>query len=297
MGKVVLRAAAVAAVLSFGTAAPASAQTPTYGGGSVPSSTKARYLKTIGVVLQQRGDRIALRFDTTLKCDDDAYDVRGRKTVPLRDGRFRARGATRLSIGTKGSGNRVIYAWRLAGRADGSGAVGTVRVIGVRITDGRREACNTERRRFTARVPAPQPAGAPTPPARARFGGLSSVVVAGLPTPVSLAVDRTGKRVTSRWLAAATCPGSYREYLANITPPMRIGSDGSFSRSERFSVSFADAFVRYRVTFAGRFSGEGATGTFRMRARRFGPKGKRLIARCDTGDQPWSAALIKPVAR
>ena len=82
----------------------------------------------------------------------------------------------------------------------------------------------------------------------------------------------------------------------NFTPPMGIRADGSFSRAERFSFSYADVFIRYRVRFAGRVSGELATGTLRMRARIYTPNGKRLLTRCDSGVHNWSAGMLRPIA-
>ena len=50
------------------------------------------------------------------------------------------------------------------------------------------------------------------------------------------------------------------------------------------------------MQFSGRFSGEGVTGTLRMRARRYDRSGKRLRSRCDSGKRAWSAAIAKPLA-
>ena len=73
----------------------------------------------------------------------------------------------------------------------------------------------------------------------------------------------------------------------NFTPSMAIGAKGGFSRAERFAVRYTNALVRYRVRFAGRLSGEGATGTLRMRARVFTRSGGRLLTRCDTRTRRW----------
>ena len=68
-------------------------------------------------------------------------------------------------------------------------------------------------------------------------------------------------------------------------------ADGTFGRSERFAVRYADALVRYRTRFAGRFAGEGASGTLRLRARVFNRSGKQLRTRCDSGTRTWNAAF------
>ena len=87
-----------------------------------------------------RGDRMALRFDTSLRCGRTSYDVVGR---------------------TRGA---------FDGRAFSAAASRRMRIAG-----GRKTACNRKQtRRFTARVAAPAPAGAPRPAGGAAFGGLCS---------------------------------------------------------------------------------------------------------------------------
>ena len=50
-------------------AAPAAAQD--YGGGRLPASpAKDGFTPTVGIVLQPRDDRIAFRFDSSIKCRD-----------------------------------------------------------------------------------------------------------------------------------------------------------------------------------------------------------------------------------
>ena len=77
---------------------------------------------------------------------------------------------------------------------------------------------------------------------------------------------------------------------------LRGQADGSFSLAERFGVSYADVFIRYRVRFAGRVSGEYANGTLRMSERIYTPNGKRLLTRCDSGLRSWSAGMLRPIA-
>ena len=119
MGRSFVRVTGVAIVLgALALPAAAQAQTPSYGGGRLPASApRGSFVPTVGIVLQPRGDRIAFRFDTSIKCGREFYEAVGRKVVPF-DGRsFRAKGASRFRIGT-GRGNRVIFAWTLrrAGR-------------------------------------------------------------------------------------------------------------------------------------------------------------------------------------
>ena len=111
-----------------------------------------------------------------------------------------------------------------------------------------------------------------------------------------LRVTASGRRVFARWNVVGNCRRGPDDELANFTPSMRIRPDGSFSRAERFSISYADVFIRYRVRFAGRVSGEYANGTLRMSGRIYTPNGKRLLTRCDSGLHNWSAAMLRPIA-
>lgn len=288
-----LRATGAVALVAASWAAPAAAQNPGYGGGRLPAAAAptARYVPTVGIVLQPRGDRMAVRFDTSLRCGRTSYDVVGRALGAF-DGRaFSASAARRLRLPR----GRIDYAWTLAGQADGTVASGTLRIVGTRVAGGRRTACNRKpSRAFRARVPAPTPAGAPRPPAGAAFGGLSSITIAdGLRAPVLLKATRSGRRIAARWTALAPCGRGPRAELVNFSPSMRVGDRGGFSRAERFGVRYADALVRYRVRFAGRISGEGAAGTLRMRARVFTRSGRRLLTRCDTGTRTWTAGLLR----
>lgn len=300
MGELVLRAAVVAAALTLIGAGRASAQAPSYGGGLLPSAsppTRA-YTPTVGIALQPRGDRIALRFDTSIRCGRESYDAVGRKVVPFDGAGFTATGASVYAIGTSHR-NRVRFAWALSGAVDGAAGSGTLRIAGVRVVNGRRTRCARKpTRSWQARLVAPAPAGTSMPAARAAFGGLSDLELADdLRAPVILKVAKSARKVAARWTVTAGCQKRRsRQHLINLTPPTTIRSDGSFKRSERFGVSYADAFIRYRVTFSGRFSGDGATGTLRMRAREYSRDRKRFRRRCDSGVRSWSAALLRPAA-
>jgi hypothetical protein len=284
-------------VLGLIWASPAAAQD--YGGGRLPASkAKDGFTPTVGIALQPRGDRLAFRFDTELKCGRTVYTVIGRDVVPF-DGRsFSGSASRRLAIG-RGRGNRILFSWVLRGAVDGTIGSGRLTIAGVRIVNGRRTSCTRKpRRRFSARVLGTALTGSPQPPAKAAFGGLSEIRTAdGLRAPVVLKVGGTGKRIRSRWNAFADCGRGPRTDLTNFTPPMRLRPDGSFSRAERFSVSYADVFIRYRVRFTGRVSGELANGTLRLRARIYNYRGTKLRTRCDSGVRNWSAAMLRPIAR
>jgi hypothetical protein len=291
MDKVVLRTVAVAAVLTAVTATPAAAQD--FGGGTLSRATKPRgFQPIVAIGLQQRGDRMAFRFETTLKCGDIVQAEIGRREVPLTGGRFRAK---RSSIHRLNSdGGRVLYSWRLRGRSDGTFVTGRVRITGVMYLDGRRMPCTRKPvRRFRARVTAPTPPGAPRPAGGAAFGGTSDFVTTGLRGPVMLRVSGDGKRVGAIWAMRTRCAKGAGEGFVNISPAARIKADGSFSRPERFWQYFRDARIRYTVAFSGRFSGDGAAGSFHVTARWYDRKGKHLKTTCDSGLHAWSAARLR----
>ncbi len=120
------------------------------------------------------------------------------------------------------------------------------------------------------------------------LGTSSYEVVDHLQAPVVIRAGKGGPRVTARWTIAAKCRRGPREQFVNLTPLTRVRADGSFGRSERFARPLRDALVRYRARFAGRFAGEGASGTLRLRARVFNRSGKRLRTRCDSGTRTWN---------
>src|ERR671917_353775 len=54
---------------------PPRAQAPAYGGGVLPQASPPRgYTPTLGITLRPSGDRLAFRFDTTLRCGRRTYD-------------------------------------------------------------------------------------------------------------------------------------------------------------------------------------------------------------------------------
>ena len=263
-----IRAIGAVAVLAGLWAAPAAAQNPGYGGGRLPSAAvpKARYVPTVGIALQPRGDRMALRFDTSLRCGRTSYDVVGRALGRVR--RARLLGLRGAPVADPGREDRLRLDAR---RRRPTGPTRPAPCGSPARASPAAAAPRCDRkptRAFAARVAAPAPGGAPRPPAGAAFGGLSTIRVAdGLRGPVVLKATSSGRRIAARWTAFASCRRGPRADLVNFTPSMRVRADGSFSRSERFAVRYVDALVRYRVRFAGRVSGEGATGRLRMRAR------------------------------
>lgn len=282
-------AAALVLVGAIAEAAAAAQQPATYGGGTLASaSPPKRYQPTVGVSLQPRGDRIAVRFDTSVLCGRDTFDVVGRRVVPLNRGAFSARGASVKRI----EGGRLEFAWKLSGGLTSAGAFGDLHVVGVRRVFGRKRTCAAKPDRpFEAHAAGPPAGGPARPEPRGLYAGTSTYqIVDRLQAPVILRASNDARKVAARWTIGAKCRRGPRQQFVNLTPASRVRADGTFGRTERFSVRSTDALVRYRASFAGRFATEGATGTLRLRARVYNRRGTRLRTRCDSGRRTWNAA-------
>jgi hypothetical protein len=284
------------------TAADAAAQdaamAPTLGGGLLPYTTPPRgYRPSLGITLQPRPQRMAVRFDTTLLCGRDSFDVSARRVVPFADDGVGAVAAQGRGALDEGAAGRLEYPWSVAGNVAAGQASGTLHITGALRRRGRTTPCTAVAdRAWQARAgtvpsaPYARPVGGGT-----YFGTTSQPLVDGLPGAVVVRVTRDGRKVAARWTAAARCDRGPRELLVNFTPPTaRSGS--RFARTERFTRRFSDALVRYRASFAGRFQANGASGTLRLRARVFDRAGRRLRARCDSGARAWSATAMTPPA-
>ncbi len=132
------------------------------------------------------------------------------------------------------------------------------------------------------------PAGAPTaPPAASLFAGMTGQAAAGIRLAVALRVTKKG-RVWSTWAAMMKCGPKATSHLINNSPTTTVEPDGSFSRSETYTIRWDDGVrERYRVTFKGRFMADGAAGTLRARSQ-LHKKGHRYYP-CDSGTIAWAA--------
>ena len=281
--------AAVALLATTGAEGAAAQQPATFGGGRLPSAAAPKsYVPTVGISLQPRGARIAMRFDSSVACGRDVFDVVGRGEVPFDGTTFSLRGASIQNVAR----GRLAFEWAVNGQISGGSATGTLHVVGVRRISGRSRRC-TEKpdRAFEARVAGAPAAGPAQPHPRGSYAGTSSYeIVDGITAPVILRATKDARKVTARWTMAAKCRRGPRESFVNLTPAATVGPNGGFARKERFSVRYADALVRYRTSFAGHFRTDGATGTLRLRARVYNRRGTKLRTRCDSGVRTWNAA-------
>jgi hypothetical protein len=133
------------------------------------------------------------------------------------------------------------------------------------------------------------PAGAAALPApRAVLAGLTGQAARGIRLPIALTVSRNGRRVSGLWQATMQCGPRAVSPIVNLTPPTTIRGDGTFTRSERFSIRYGDGSAdRFRVTLRGRFVADGALGTLRARMRTH-QRGRRFFP-CDSATQRWTA--------
>jgi hypothetical protein len=116
--------------------------------------------------------------------------------------------------------------------------------------------------------------------------GLTAQAAGGVRMPISLATTHNGK-VAALWEATMGCARG-RVPMANFTPVTKIRPDGTFSRSERYTIRHGDgAADHYRVRLTGAFHADGVSGTLRASLRPTKP-GKRY-GTCASGTQAWAA--------
>jgi hypothetical protein len=254
---------AVAALLVV---APAASADTSYGGSTV-RGTKI-YGPSVSLLRKDNGTiigRVAY-----------AYRCRRQTNFPnvLTTVLGRTNGATFTVKGKQRLGRHTVR-YTLTGTFTPEGAVGKIR----------RTGCAGFKRDFSLRA-ASAPAGPPALPARnSIFFGVTSQRHGLSPLPVTLRVAGNG-RVYGNWTATTKCGPTF--WWTNATPPTKVKADGTFRRSEHFTVRYQQGYSEtYRVRFAGRFLADGATGTLRI-SMQFHNNGKRFKT-CRSGVQTWSA--------
>jgi hypothetical protein len=275
-------AALLSAVMADGAAAQAP---PTLGGGRLPAvKSPTSYRPTVMLALQPRGARIAMLFDSTVKCGRQVTSVLGSDEAAWNGSSFRFSGRSSEPYGS----GRLKTRWTVKGQLTGDVARGILHITGTT----RSHRCRRKPDRpFTVRIAGPRTGAPAQPPARAFYIGTSSrELFDHIQAPVALRVSTDARKVASQWTMDAKCGKGAPEHFVNFTPGMRIRADGTFSRSERFKIRFSDAVVRYHPSFAGRITADGASGTLRLRARIYTRSGKKLVTRCDSGVVSWNAA-------
>jgi hypothetical protein len=282
-----LRVSIIALALLAVTATDATAQAPpnadfaggaASGAGSVPDGSSE-----IGIKVDGSGTRATVRAVAVRACS------RGRSTegesagtvTVAPDGTFSGALTRRRQARAVGFSIRVT----VAGRIEAGRATGSIRVVTRRRG---RPYCSGEVP-FDAR-PAPVLSGDPAPvPAGAVLVGRTSGRSGG-PFGFNLRVSADGRRierVVTTWREG--CRAVRRTEETNYSPTIAIRPDGTFTKTERFTVRFSDATQRVTVVTTGRFVAGGATGTLRARSTARSRRTGRVIDRCDTGALTWSA--------
>src|SRR3954462_15542522 len=98
-----------AALAAWGAPAASAQAPPAYGGGLFGTLHAKGYDPTVGVTFEPRGDRLPVRFDTTLRCGHDTYQVSGHQVVPAAGGHAQTKGHGSFSLGR----GRVRFSWSL----------------------------------------------------------------------------------------------------------------------------------------------------------------------------------------
>jgi hypothetical protein len=181
---------AAGALLAGGTTA-SGALVPFYAGGSLPEAavSGSGYTPTVGVTLVLRPDgRVALAFDTTLRCGRAVAQVRVARAVAWDGATLRAQGKGRAPF----AGRAVRFTWAVQASADGQAATGMLQ-LGAR-RHGRRCRGRAPRGFLAPLVPAAP--GAPARPAAASAysGGGPRLAAGRRPGSVVLRVSPDGSR-------------------------------------------------------------------------------------------------------
>ena len=260
---------AAAAVLA---ATPATAVADThYGGSAVRKGVLAG--PAMSVVVSDDG-RVVARLAMGHRCRGFATSTLVIRLSGRTNGQaVTATGRTRLRSG-------VLRA-RLTGTLAPDALTGRVRI--------RQRGCHAFTRSFVLRGPT-APAGGP---AGAMPGsllhGLTGQSAGGVRLPVSIRVARNG-RIYAFWQAMLKCRRGSVPML-NVTPPTTVRPDGTFSRTETYTIRYRRPGRAVPRDVQRRFLADGAVGTLRARMVWRQP-GVRYYP-CLSGTQNWVA---RPVA-
>jgi hypothetical protein len=271
-------------------AAPASARAQeletSYAGGApaVPGGGGS-----VAVTLRQgKLDRIAFRFETTLRCGDERVEVTAQSEVQGNGFGFAAGGAVVRELVT---GRTVRAPWSIAGHGAGIFAGGSLSVAVARVR-GRR--CRPAARRLwqVRAVQDPEVGPAVVRPLATLAGGVAPASPDALPAPLVLRVRTDGRGAIARWSVAAACPRATARTVAVDMPAITIRG-GVLTGRRRGTVRTATALLRYTADLEGSFAFDGAAGTLRLRVRVLDTAGRRVRARCDSGPQRWVASTVQ----
>jgi hypothetical protein len=241
-----------------------------YGGGAYHGKRSA--YPSLGMAVQPNG-KILARAGLAINCRRQSFvPIYVRLAGAVQGAAFSASGRTRLP----GLG---VLRISVKGTLDAQAANGVARV--------RLRRCRGWTNRVVLRTDS-APAGAPAMPAPSSvLTGLTSQAAGGVRLPISLTSTHNGK-VWAVWDATLGCrPGLVA--MTNVTPVTRIRPDGTFTRSERYSIRYQHRTVdHFRVTLTGAFHSDGtASGTLTASEHTTRPGWR--YRRCSSGTQTWTA--------
>jgi hypothetical protein len=287
--RVRLMVAMVAAGAGWG-AAPAAAAplAGDYGGGAIaPGFTYAKggRFVFVGARVDPGLGRVLVNARVSARCG--SADIT-RRVALAADGSFTLRATVREKVQFV---RRRTKSFRIVvfGRLDGAAGSGNARAKVTYRRNGRVQSrCTIRPQGFQLRARSAE-SGAGAARAGTVYNGLTGQR-ANRPRPFLLRVSRNGHRVvTSIFQYRRSCLGGRRYSLSNISPGARIRADGSFSRSERFSIPFSNAVERFRVRVHGRFTPGGVSGTLSVTSIARRRSDGAVIDRCRTGRVGFSA--------
>ncbi len=237
---------------------PATASAADFGGGRVPDTV---------VTLRTDADAVVVRAHMLAGCGAGAV----RRRVALApDGTFSLVAIVR---GRAPDDRRVrrVARFALAGRVVGATASGTARVRLTFRRGGRVVGrCGSGERGWRA--------GTGHYGLTGQDGG----------RPRAFLLERDGSRVTTAVFEyRLRCRSAAGERI-NVTPGAPVAADGGFLLRERFTLRFADARERFRVTVGGRFTATGVGGRLSVTSVTRSLAG-RVIDRCRTGPVSFTA--------
>jgi hypothetical protein len=272
-------------------AAPAAGQATAgmeLAGGSLTGQGSFAGGSDVGMKVSPAGDAVTIRAAAAVRCgggrSSEGEGVGTGAVAP--DGSFTVQLTKRAQFGERGFRSSVVA----AGRITGDRATGTLRVA--TSLRGRRRCSGTQT--FAARVvPDLSSAAAAAAPRGATLLGRSTgLAPSGAPFALNLRVAGDGRSIT-RSVAGFFDNWNRRNpdlEETNYSGRIPIRSNGTFTKTERFTLRYADGDERSVVRTVGRFVAGGATGTMRVtktfRSRRSG----KVLARADSGLMRWSAA-------